>query len=132
MRRYKSNTFPASPINGEQIIDAFQDERVLQSFGFTNHENRRKLYKGTIVEEYGTATFFASELVMQMIDENIPKKKRRYLMDATFKIVPVGCFKQLLIIYVEYIGKVSRAHKIYSHSAKKNTLPNQFGFCFLQ
>lgn len=27
-------------------------------------------------------------------------------MDATFKIVPKGCFKQFLVIYIEYFEEV--------------------------
>lgn len=44
---------------------------------------------------------------MNMIHEKIPVNKRHYLIDGTFKIVPYGCFKQLLVIH---LGKFDTVH----------------------
>lgn len=46
--------------------------------------------------------FFASSEIINLIEKNIPIGSRDYLMDATFRIVPVGCFRQLLVIYIAY------------------------------
>ena len=47
------------------------------------------------------------KLEIQNIINNIRVNDRQYLMDATFKVCPNGEFKQLLIIYIEYIESVS-------------------------
>lgn len=49
--------------------------------------------------------FFSSEKIIKIIEENINPDRRNNLMDATSKIVPVGCFSQILIIYVEYLNQ---------------------------
>lgn len=41
------------------------------------------------------------------MNEYIPVEDRTLLMDGTFKVVPTGPFKQLLIIYIEVVGSVS-------------------------
>lgn len=107
LQRVKNEQFPVSPQSGNEVIEAFSNESVNKSFAFTNHKPSTLLYKGTLVDNEYTSTFFASDLIMALIDEKVELKRRRYLMDATFKIVPVGCFNQLLIIYLEYIDSVS-------------------------
>lgn len=108
MRRIKNETFAASPKSGEEIIAAFEKENIMSSFGYSNHENPKTLYKGTIMDgDNYVCTFLVSETIIDMIATNIDLERRRYMMDATFKIVPVGIFKQLLIIYVEYLDCVS-------------------------
>lgn len=32
--------------------------------------------------------------------------RKKYLIDATIKIVPHGCFRQLLVVYIEYFDEV--------------------------
>lgn len=106
LRRIKNETFAASPTNGAEIIKVFSDEALIKLFGNTKHDEPELFYRGTLVHENYTCTFFFSEKIRQIIVENIPADRRKYLMDATFKIVPVGCFRQILIIYVEYLEHV--------------------------
>lgn len=106
LRRCKLNSFPSSPINGTGVIEAFRMQNVNQSFGLSRHDVPNQFYKGTSVQKNFECTFFASESIINNITANIPKGKRHYFLDATFKVVPFGSFKQLLILYVEYIGKV--------------------------
>ena len=49
----------------------------------------------------------SSQKIIKLITENIPPENRKYLIDATFNIVPRGCFNQLLIIYTKYIDDIS-------------------------
>lgn len=42
---------------------------------------------------------------MENIRVNIPEGDREYLMDATFKVCPLGAFYQFLIIYVGFCGQ---------------------------
>lgn len=106
LRRCKLNSFPASPINGTGVIEAFQLENVAQTFGKTRHDVPYEFYKGTLVQSNFECTFFSSESIINNIKTHIPKGKRHYFLDATFKIVPFGTFKQILILYVEYLGKM--------------------------
>lgn len=106
LRRIKNDTFPSSPTNGNEIISIFSDDAMVNLFGKTNHDDPTLFYKGTITNESYTCTFFGSEKIQSMIEENI-FENRNYLLDATFKIVPIGCFNQILIIYVEYMKHVS-------------------------
>lgn len=100
LRRIKNHSFPASPTSGDEIIEIFSSEDMINSFGKTKHESPTLFYKGTICNKSYTCTFFASDHIISLIGENIERNRRKYLMDATFKIVPVGCFSQILIIYV--------------------------------
>lgn len=113
LRRYKSKTFPSSPLNGVGVLEVFKQEHINKSFGLSRHDVPNQFYKGTQVTAAFENTFFASDEVIEMIKKNIPRGERNYLMDATFKIVPIGSFTQLLIIYVEYLGKVRSFQKLY-------------------
>lgn len=107
LRRYKSNTFPSSPMNGAGVMEVFQRANVNEAFGCSRHDKPTQFYKGTQLKADFENTFFASEQIIEMIKTNIPIN-RHYLMDATFKIVPIGSFRQLLVLYIEYIGKVRK------------------------
>lgn len=98
-------TSPNSPID---VINAFQRQSIWNSFGITlNKQNPRPFYTACIAEENFSYCIFTSFHIIEMIKENIAPNNRCYLMDATFKIVPHGCFNQLLIIYITYFDKVS-------------------------
>lgn len=93
-------------MNATGVKEAFEMDNVNQSFGLSRHDIPRQFYKGTLIKPNFECTFFASDSIIDIIKSNIPRGKRNYFLDATFKIVPFGSFKQLLILYVEYIGKV--------------------------
>lgn len=106
LRRYKSSIFPSSPLTAAGVLEVFQQDNVNKLFGLTRHDIPNQFYKGTEVTPNFENTFFASDAIIKLIKEYIPNEKRDYFMDATFKIVPIGSFRQILIIYIEYIGKV--------------------------
>lgn len=58
-----------------------------------------------VSDEFAYAVF-ASQNIVELIMKYIPEHRRKYLMDATFRIVPYGEFKQLLVIHIEYIEMV--------------------------
>jgi hypothetical protein len=106
LRRCKLQSFPSSPLNAASVTESFQLGNVNRIFGQSRHDVPRQFYKGSLVKPSFECTFFASESIIEIIKTSIPKGKRQYFLDATFKIVPFGSFKQILILYVEYIGKV--------------------------
>ena len=85
------------------------------SFGISKHaDNPRPFFKACIEEGNTSFCIFASEHSFQIIDDNIIQGNRKYLIGGTFKIVPHGCFKQLLIVYIEYFEKVnSKFYKLH-------------------
>lgn len=62
-------------------------------------------YRSVQTEDDFSYCVFASQ---RMIDEInlLPPESRHYYMDGTFKVVPYGASKHLLIIHVEFCGKV--------------------------
>lgn len=84
-------------------MEAFQKENVNQFFGLSRHDVPTQFYKGTQITASFENTFYASDTVIEIIKTNIPTGNSNYMIDATFKIVPFGSFKQFLIIYVEYM-----------------------------
>lgn len=96
-----------SPKNAVQVIESFNYEAVWTQFGLTKDEdNPRHFFTACIKEENNSFCLFSSLKSIELIKENIQPSQRTYLMDATFKIVPHGCFKQLLIIYIAYFDEV--------------------------
>jgi hypothetical protein len=50
---------------------------------------------------------FASTQNINHMNDKIPIAERNFLMDGTFKIVPMGEFSQLFIIAVEFANTVN-------------------------
>lgn len=65
-------------------------------------------------KEFGYV-LFVSETTVDAIKANIDVSKRRYLIDATFKVVPEGPYYQFLVIYVEYVQKVDFSRFFWSN-----------------
>lgn len=76
----------------------------MEQYGF-NLRNTERFYIDTI--EKSGFTIFASREIMQMIDDAIPPENRKYMLDGTFDVAPIGSFYQLLIIAIDYKKDVS-------------------------
>lgn len=100
LRRYKESIFPQSPPTIEKLDDAFRQHHIRKVFGETN--SGKQFFHGTITGEGYSCAIFTSPEIIELIEQQIPPHDRTYLADATFKIVPVGFFTQLLIIYIAY------------------------------
>lgn len=101
-----NETLPNAPKTCEDIRVAFANEKIRKIYGHTKHDNPSVFYKGCVEDSNFAYCIFASDVITQKINSCIPIERRNYLMDATFKIVPQSCFKQLLIIYIEYMEQV--------------------------
>ena len=64
-------------------------------------------YKASIQEEGFSFCIFVSEKIIGLMNENILPSNRQLLLDGTFAVTPIGCFNQLLVIYIQYFDKVS-------------------------
>lgn len=100
LRRIKHNIFPKSPTTIEQLMNEFNKEHIKDNFGQTR--DNREFFRGTVSGVGYSCAIFASGGITDLIERHIPLSERVYLADATFKIVPVGLFTQLLVLYVAY------------------------------
>lgn len=109
LQKMRVNKYVKSPNTVKEIIAAYAQENVMREYGMTKHNERRAFYKHAHEDENSAFVIFASDTIIDLIKENIEVKNRRYLMDATFKVVPYNKsnFKQFLVIHVEYLNKVS-------------------------
>lgn len=107
-QRIKRGVLPKNPKTIKEIVDCFNDEKILNTYGHTLHmEKTYKFYDSAIETADYSFCVFSSKANIELISKNIPVASRHILMDATFKICPTGPFKQLLIIYVRKQRQVS-------------------------
>lgn len=106
LRRLKDRTFPKSPQTGPEVDAVFNNEQINKKYGQTR-DDFEKFYHGTVAKPNYIFSVFASPKAIRLIEEEMPiGSKRTILMDGTFKIVPTGCFNQLLVLYIEHEGYV--------------------------
>lgn len=107
--RYASSELPQSPRTAEDLKLAFDDQTVMERFGRTYvspNETQTDFFRGIHVSAEFSYAVFASQGIIDLINQNIAVQRRKYSMDATFKICPLGEFRQFLVIYIEYIESV--------------------------
>lgn len=106
LRRIKFATMPSPPKSIAEISEKFGNSDVKEQFGRTRHnENIEKndFYRTTYVSDDFSYSVFASQRIIDII-LTFEVDTRRYMMDATFKVVP-SMFYQLLVIYFETPSK---------------------------
>lgn len=114
LRRLKQKKYPKNPINGPQIINTFEDPINIENFAF-NLRRTNRFYIDTVKTDLDQwFTVFASQSLIKMIENHIPAEERRYLIDGTFKVRPLGNFYQLVVIYIEFKNDVSFMSPIIS------------------
>lgn len=108
-QKIKKGSLPKTPKNVGEIIKAFQQTSVIESYGFTLQtidlekkpiEERYMFYDCAIEEKEFSYCIFSSKVSIQLIESKINLDERHILMDATFKTCPDGPFKQLLILHI--------------------------------
>lgn len=87
----RNTNIPKPPNNVHEVIEAYKNDVVVEHYSRTLHENSNdQFYKGSYECDDFSYSYFASDHVMNNIRDNIPEEKREFLMDATFKICPLG------------------------------------------
>lgn len=99
LRRYRNDVrqrkFIESPDTVAGVVAAFQCETTFDAFGCS------EFYRGTVVEATFGFSVFASATVVQYISQS-PASDRYYHVDGSMNVLPVGEFKELLIVYWEH------------------------------
>lgn len=104
--RRTSKKYPTNVKSAEAIANEFKNPKTFNEFGL-NLRKTEPFYIGTVeTQAKFSFTVFASKQVMSLIDKHIPED-RRYMMDGTFDVTPLGCYYQLLVIHIEYQNDVS-------------------------
>lgn len=115
LRRTRDIVLPKSLETITEIENAFKDVKIMEKFGMclkNKDENgeegdeNQTFYMGTVKSGRFCTVIFGSPGVIGLIKAHIPSNRRNYMLDRTFKIVPMGAFTQLLIIYIAYVNKV--------------------------
>lgn len=104
--RIRSQSMPPSPKTAVEVERHYRDKKTMNDFGtslFTNDEIPTlptKFYRCVHKCDSFSYCIFASPSIIYHIEREIDVKRRNYLLDATFKVVPLGEFNQLLIIHI--------------------------------
>lgn len=101
-QHHQRKGIPKNPTTVEEMKNYFEQEEIVSKFGHTKHEEPKKFHHATVITAMFSYVIFASEMILG----NLPQI-RRLLIDGTFKVVPAGPFKQLLVISIELHGHVS-------------------------
>lgn len=89
LQKLRVNKYVKSPNTVKEIIEAYSNENVMREYGMSKHNDRRAFYKYAHEDDNSAFVIFASDTIIdERITENIEVTNRRYLMDATFKVVP--------------------------------------------
>lgn len=86
-------------MTAQAVSDAFLDADVLNKYGRSKDESASTFYFGTVIEQEFKYSVFASSLILAKVDG---MAVLHYHVDATFKVVPFGEFKQLLVIHLNF------------------------------
>lgn len=106
LQQIRCDSVLRSPTTVNEIFATYADPTIFEEYGKSKHDKKNIFFKTAYHCAQFSYCVFASESIISTINASIPVENRRYLMDATFKIVPDGIFKQILIIYVEHLEKV--------------------------
>lgn len=123
MSKARREALPKDPKNAKEINKAMKNEYVLQNYGMTKrHEpTNGEPPKSVSIVFFRTAfecesysfCIFAAEDVISIIEEKTAPSERTLFADGTFEICPVGQFNQVLILFSDIYGHVSKCVNSY-------------------
>lgn len=87
-RRYKNKKYLKLPKSATNIIRAFADKEIVAKFAF-NLRKTKWFYIDTVVNGPNFFTVFATHQIIDSIKKHIAPENRKYMLDGTFKIVPL-------------------------------------------
>lgn len=99
LNKKKTSLYPTAPMTTQGLSNAFEDPNVMNKYGRSKIENAGVFYKGTVLHDHFNYSVFASPSIIAKIEE---LTDRHFHIDATFKVVPTGEFKQMLVVHINY------------------------------
>lgn len=127
LQKITNKIFVKSPKSALEVTEAFRKENIWNEFGVTKGDEHLPFFKACIQKDDFEYCIFSSDKIINLIQEFIPPGKRMYLVDATFKIVPQGCFKQLLIIHINYFDE--KVSILWAYTYLPTNLQYILSFC---
>lgn len=109
LQMIRNSALPKNPVDPIDIENLFKRNDALELLGKTREGSL--FYDGIIEGVDYSACFFSSKKSIEIYEINEAYGHRRIMIDGTFDAVPVGEFKQLLIIYAIYMEKASENRK---------------------
>lgn len=106
----RNKNVPTQPNTTSDIKEAFAKRDLFKRYCMTEHEDGSEIFFDRLYSDPDGAfeyCIFSSKKIIKYIKKTSEPSERRYLMDATFQVVPYGSFSQLLIIHAEKFGTVS-------------------------
>lgn len=99
----RSATLPRNPLDTSDIANIFNREDIQNLLGKTKTSS---IFYDMLEGNGYSACIFSSKDSINVFEQYAPCGEREIVLDGTFDIVPVGAFKQLLVIYGVYMEKV--------------------------
>lgn len=112
LRRKTNKKRPKNVKTPKEIQGAFENQETMANFGL-NLRKTDRFYINTVGKKKGAFTIFGSHEMIRLVEGHIPPEERKFMLDGTFDVVPVGCYYQLLIIAIEYKKDVSLMSNVF-------------------
>lgn len=116
LQKARRAALPKTPSKIADINELFQIPHVRENYGLSKRTSKDdeppKIPKTPFFdyayecEDFGFCIFSSKDIIKDVL-ENTTQNERKLFADGTFKICPMGDFKQVLIIYAELLGHVS-------------------------
>lgn len=114
LRDCRKSRFGRSPLSAMEIKTAFDNAIIRNDLGCSLFGQNEPLYNDILIEKDFTNCVFSSAKSIALIKEFVEPHERFFLMDATFRVTPIGDFEQVLVLYVQFGIKVSFRQKFSS------------------
>lgn len=105
--RIRSTSMPKSPKSPAEIVAAYENQTIKENYGMTlagGGVEPSAFYRKTFANEKFAYCIFASQFICDKVAE-LDEDRRHFLMDGTFRVVPYGDFKQLLVMHATFFDK---------------------------
>lgn len=125
LQMIRVRSIPKNPATCAEITKAFSNDDVMANIGRSKHVDKSAFFDDAFERNGCKFCVFSSKHAIDLYNKFEPDRQH-LMLDATFKVCPIGPFRQLWIFYAAYIDKtfpmifVLMSHK--SEDAYKHVL----------
>lgn len=116
---------PKAPKTAKEIQEAINRPEIYDIYCKVNHTDKRDIFLDHLYDgkDFSYCVFTSKKIYFNYV-KKLDVKNRHFLIDGTFKVVPFGCFNQLLVIHVQkfetvhpfvYVLMSNRTQVAYEH-----------------